>query len=204
MKETMKKLVKGLFKTTKSTVITICVCAALIFVTIGIPIITNYTHSVDSTLLLSTIKESSELTTAKITFTGMSEFKDTGVVFINRSDFNMVYNATVDIGLDLEKVEVKLNKLNKTITVLLPHTSVLDVNIDFDSIKYFDEHFSIFNVDKKDDANEANSLAEKEAKKEISKMGVIDLADEQAKALIENILINAIPKGYEIEFEFIK
>lgn len=204
MKQKIKSFFKGLFKTTTSTFVTVSVCVVLLLLTIGIPLLKRNEASLDNKTLLSKITKSSELTTAKINFTGMAEFKDAGIAFLNSSDFNMVYEATANIGIDLEKVDVKTNKVAKTVTVHLPHTSVLNVNIDLNTIKYFDTHFSLFNIDQKEDANEANALAVEAAKEEISQMGVIELADEQAKALIKNILIDAIPDDYKIEFEFIK
>src|SRR5574344_1616576 len=51
----------------------------------------NSPELVNTRVLKSELIKSSELTTAKFNLTGISEFKDTGVVILNRSDFIMVY-----------------------------------------------------------------------------------------------------------------
>jgi hypothetical protein len=66
-------------------------------------------------------------------------------------------------------------------------------------IKYFDEKFSLFNVDAKEDANKANALAEEEAKKELAGMGILEMANEQAEALIKGLIQDVVPKNYEIK-----
>ena len=91
----------------------------------------------------------------------MSEYKDEGIMFINRSDFVMVYEATARVGIDVKKVKVDVNNLLKTVTVTIPKAEVLDVKVDMDSIKYFDTKFALLNVDYKEDANKATSIAEK-------------------------------------------
>ncbi|MBS4980454.1 MAG: DUF4230 domain-containing protein [Lachnospiraceae bacterium] len=60
----------------------------------------NGKEKVDSEYIVTLLEKSSELTTAKLHYTGMSEYKDTGVPILNRADFIMVYEATARIGID--------------------------------------------------------------------------------------------------------
>ena len=78
---------------------------------------------------------------------------------------------------------------------------MLDVKVDRENIQYFDETFSLFNPDQKEDADRAVSLAEQQTKEELIAMGNLKMADTQAVALIKGLLINAIPKGYTIEVQ---
>ena len=153
---------------------------------------------VDAELLMSTLKESSELTTAKLHYTGKVRYEDEGVKFLTRGDYTMLYEATARIGIDVEKIEITVNDREKIVYVKIPQAEVQDVKVDADSIEYFDEGFALFNDDKKEDANKGIALAEKEAAKEIKKIGGLEMADKQAEALIKGLLVNAIPKGYTI------
>lgn len=183
----------------KAKQIVVGVLVIIIALAIAFPFLYNGNAKADTTVMIATIKKSSELTTAKISFTGMTEYKDEGIKVLNSSDFIMVYKATARIGIDVEKVEVESNNIKKIVYVEIPQAEVLDVKVDGKTIKYFDEKFALFNVDEREDAAEALALAEKGAKKEIEKMGTLEMADNQFEALIKGILANAIPKGYTIE-----
>lgn len=145
------------------------------------------------------LTKSSELTSAKLNYTGLAEYKDTGIKFLNRSDFTMVYRATVRAGIDVNKVEITTDNSAKIIYLKIPQAEVQDVNVDTSSIKYYDEKFSLFNTNEKEDSNLAISMAEESAKKEAANMGILEFANEQAENLVKGILANAIPDGYTIE-----
>lgn len=153
----------------------------------------------DTTFLNTLLKKSSELTTAELYITGMSEYTDTGIKILNRSDFVMVYKANVRAGIDVSKVKVKSDDTNKKIYVEIPKAEIQDAKVDPATIKYFDEKISLFNTNEKEDANKAQELAEKEAKKEAVNTGILTLADKQSEELVKGIIANAIPDGYTIK-----
>lgn len=158
-------------------------------------------QTVDTTYIIAKLEKSSELTTAKLNYTGMSEFKDKGIAFISKSDFIMVYEATARAGIDVKEIKVKADDKNHIIWLTIPEAKILDVKVDMNKIKYFDEKFSLFNVDAKEDANKANALAEEEAKKELASMGILEMANEQAEALIKGLIQDVVPKNYEIKIK---
>jgi len=147
------------------------------------------------------LKKSSELTTAKLTYTGLSEYKDTGISFINRSDFIMVYQATARAGIDVKEILVNADKITKTVWITIPKAKILEVKVNMNSIKYFDEKFALLNVDYKEDANKATALAEEEAVKELEGMGILEMANEQAEALIKGLIQDLIPENYELKIK---
>lgn len=155
--------------------------------------------SVDTQYLLAELQKSSELTTAKLTYKGFSEFEDEGLAILNKSSFKMIYKATARAGIDLSKVKIKDDPITKTIWLTIPKSIIFEVKVDPESIEYFDEKFSLFNFDSKEDANRANALAEKRAKEELSKMGILKMADDQAEALIKGLLQDLVPDDYEIK-----
>lgn len=204
MEETNKKEFKRLIlKILKSKVGAGILLGLISIIVIGVILLSSYrkNQEIDNTYLLAKLQKSSELTTAKLNYTGMSEFKDSGITFINRSDFIMVYEATARAGIDVEEIKIDVDNNDKTIWISIPKAKILDVKVDTDKIKYFDEKFSLFNADYKQDANKANALAEEEAKKEFANMGVLEMADTQAEALIKGLLQDAIPENYKIKIK---
>lgn len=165
--------------------------------------LSNKSAKVDTTYLISKLEKSSELTTAKLTYTGFSEYKDKGIKILNRSDFLMVYTATARFGIDLKEVKIDSNDATKTINIIIPKAEIIEVKVEPKSIKYYDEDFSLFNFNSKDDANEAQDLAEKAAKKDINKMGVLEMADAQSETLIKGLLQDVIPEGYKIKTKIV-
>lgn len=199
----VKEIVTTICKT-KKRVITIAVVLAVIVLVILY--LTTYSHSfkADTTVLNNLLLEASELTTAKLKITNMTEYQDEGIKILNRSDFIMIYDATVWAGIDVKKVEIVPNDLTKVIHINIPKATIQNVKVDSSTIKYFDEGFALFNVNEKEDVNNAVVLAEKAIKEEAISTGILELADKQSATLIEGILSNAIPDGYKIKAEVIK
>ena len=156
----------------------------------------NDTPSVDSTFLYSALSASSELTTAKLNFTGKTDYKDTGLPILSRADFIIVYKATARIGIDLKEVKVDVEEASKTIWLSIPPATVQDVKVLPSTIEYFDHSFALFNLDEKEDAVVAQALAEGDAKEEAESLGVLEYANEQAEALVIGLLSELKPEGY--------
>ena len=176
-----------------------------IIVLVVILLVTFFTNNKkpNHNLIITTVKESDELVTAKIKFTGVKEYKDKGIFLLNKSDFLMVYDATANVGINLEKVDISINDLSKVIDIKIPEPTILEVHVDNNNIKYYDEKFSLFNFDSKEDADKAQADAETEAKKKLSEMGIVEVASTQAEKLMIGI-VSPLANGYEIKVEFIK
>lgn len=159
----------------------------------------NKNEKVDVSYIITTLEKSSELTTAKLNYSGMLKFEDDGIPLINKSNFTMVYDAIVRTGIDATEIKVEADNFTDTIWLTIPKARVLDVKIDSNTIKYFDEKFALFNVNSKEDVNKAMSLAEEDAKVKMENMGVLEMADLQAEALIKGLIQDVIPNGYQIK-----
>ena len=197
-----RKILKFLTKTKKRKTITaIVILVIVISVALSIFISLNYNYQAkaDTEYLNALVLKSSELTTAKLNYTGMTKYTDEGIDIINKADFTMVYKATVRAGINVDEVEITSDDENKIIYVSIPKATVQEIKIDNSSIEYFDQKFALFNTDEKEDNNKAIALAEEAAEKEAANMGVLELANEQSATLIKGILANAIPDGYIIE-----
>lgn len=194
----IKEILKNFFKNKIVFFLLIVIC----IICIGyFAFFHNKEAEVDTTYIIAKLEKSSELTTAKLKYTGMSEYKDTGLIFINKADFIMVYEATARAGIDVKEIQVQVDNVTRTVWITIPKAKILEVKVNMDSIKYFDEKFALLNVDYKEDANRATSLAEKEAFIELENMGILEMADAQAEALIKGLIQDVVPKNYEIKIK---
>ena len=156
-------------------------------------------ESVSAELLVSTLEKSGELTTIKLNYSGVTEYKDSGIDWINSKDFTMVYRATLRAGVDLKEVEIEVDEEKKIVWLTIPDAEIFDVNVDESSVEFYSKKFALFNFDSKEDTARALSMAETEAAKEAASIGVLETADEQAGTLIKGILADVLPKEYQIK-----
>lgn len=193
IKEVLKKFLKN-----KIVFIPIIVIVIICIVYFGFY---HKNEEVDNTYIIAQLEKSSELTTSKLNYTGMSEYEDSGISFINKSNFVMVYEATARAGIDVKEIKVDVDQLNDIVWITVPKAKILEVKVNMDSIKYFDEKFALLNVDYKEDANRATALAEEEAFEELENMGILEMANAQAEALIKGLIQDIIPTNYEIKIK---
>ena len=195
----IKEFVKKIFSKKIYIAITVVLILSII---LGITFVAEKIQGekLDTTYIVGRLQKSSELITAKINYTGFSRYEDDGIKIINKTSFLVTYEAVASTGIDVEEINVTSNDITKEVIVTIPKAKIFDVKIKPDSIKYYDEKFSIFNIDKKEEANKAQAEAEKTAKEEILKMGVLEMADNQAQALITGLIEDLIPEEYELIF----
>lgn len=193
----MKK--ESLFDKIKSKLKFVLLIVLVIFAIIGIKHIIPKKEEIDVVFITNQLQKSSDLTAAQVKMTGVYNYVDDGIVVINRQNFIMVYEATVNAGIDLKQAKVKLNKVTKKVVVEIPKATILGVDVDTENIKYYNEAFTLFNFNKKEDANKATALAKKEAAIKAQDIGVIELADSHAETIIMGIIEPLIPDNYKIE-----
>lgn len=198
----MKNLFKKFSIMGKAKKITIIVIMVLLLFCIFTTVKTYFPKRITSSYIMKEIKASSELTTAKITYTGFHKYEDEGVIFLNKGDFTMVYEAVIRTGIDLDKVDIKVNNLTKKVTLKIPKARVLDINIDEDTIEFYDTKFSLFNYDAKTDVTKAMSDAKKDLEQKVVNKIDMDFANQQSEILIRGLVQKTIPSNYEIEVEF--
>lgn len=195
----IRNFIARIFQNALSRTISIIIIVGVISLIVFFSL--NKEERLDTSYIIAQLENSSELTTTKLNYTGMSEFKDSGIVIINKSDFIMVYEATARIGIDVKEIKVNADDLNHIVWLTLPKARILDVKVDTSKIKYFDEKFALFNIDSKEDVNKAIVLAEIAAREELSNMGVLEMADGQAEALIKGLIQDVVPKNYQVRFK---
>ena len=147
----IKTFLKNLSKKAKIIIGAIIIVIIVLFITVGI----NKKADVDTTFLTQILTKSSELTTAKLKITGLSEYHDEGVYVFNRSDFTMCFTATVRAGINLENVKIESDSIQKKIFITIPDAEIFEVKVDPNNLKFYGTGFSLFNVNEKEDIAKA-------------------------------------------------
>lgn len=131
-----------------------------------------------------------ELSTARMTCTGLYTVTEGKIPFLTRKGFSMVYTAQVRAGLDVSKMEVQLTE--KRVTVTLPPAEIQVLKVDPDSIRFYDEKHALFNWDKKTDVTAAIAVAEEEAQKQAEADGLLEQAARHGEYVVQGLLAGAV------------
>ena len=142
--------------------------------------------SVDAKGLMERLEESSELTVEKSYYTGIVRFSEGTVPLINKNGFSMKYEAEIDAGFDLEDVSIEVT--DNAVVVTVPKAEIQSIDIDPDSLEFYDNKTSLFKTDRKEATKKALQEAEKDAEKNASKKGVIEAANKRAEIVFKGIL----------------
>lgn len=141
---------------------------------------------ITSSMLASKLEDASDLTTAEMTYNGLIHYDDGGIPILTQKKYSMVYEATLEAGIDLSKVEIDVKE--DKVTVTLPEVVVEDPVVDMDSIDFYDESFAIFNWDDKRDGIDAVKEAKKDCKNHADITGLKGKAYENAKQVVRKLL----------------
>lgn len=198
-KKQIKEILLKRFLTKKIISIFVMLIIAIVAIVCVRIFLYNEKPVVNTEYIISKLEKASELTTAELTYKGFTSYEDEGVIIINKASFRMLYTATARAGIDVSKIEVKPDDMNKKVLVIIPKAEILGVDVDPTSIEYFDEKVALFNLNSKEDANKAEAMAEDAAEKELANMGILQMADDQAETLIRGLLEEAIPDSYCLE-----
>lgn len=195
-----KSLIRKLFKH-KKLVAFIAVALAAVTVLIYIRFfVYNDAPTLSADYVTAKLTEASELTTAKLVYTGIADYSDDGIPVLTKADFTMVYEATVRAGIDVTKIETKVDDEKRIVWLSVPSAEILDVKVHPDTIRYFNESITLFNPNEKEDSDKAQALAEQDAQTHASEMGILELANQQAETLVKGILEGCV-LDYEIKFK---
>lgn len=141
---------------------------------------------VDAKSLMERLEESSELTVEKNFYTGIVRFEEGTIRFIDKNGFTMKYEAEIDAGFDLENVTIEVN--DDSVVVNVPEAKILSVNIDPDSLEFYDNKVSIIKTDRKEATKQALKAAQKDAEEHATGKGILDAANKRAEVIFKGIL----------------
>ena len=132
----------------------------------------------------------SELTTAKLTYTGLIKYSEGSIPFLTQNSFSMIYTATVRAGIDLSKAVVEITE--EEVVIMLPACEIQSVDIDEESIEFYDEKWALFNRSTKEDVIDMVSAAKEDVTKKADIESLLESASLQTEALVKGLLEDTI------------
>lgn len=170
------------------TIAIVAVILALVLIKIF-----NKDEPVKEVITVSTLEkiiEVNELSTFKVVYNGVATADD---------KYHVSYEATVDAGIDFEKIEITVDNEAKKVNIKLPKAEILDTYVDIASMDY------IF-IDKKANtetvSQEAFKLCKYDVKHESENQeAIIRLAQQNAENVIRALVspfVEQVDNEYEI------
>lgn len=160
--------------------------------------------TVNTQIIEDGLKEMGTLITEEYYFTQVEEYKSSERKWIFDSNASMTfsYDGVVTAGIDCNKVTIEKDDENKTVTVKLPKADIIDVVVDFESFKIYEEKNGLWN--KLDMSKFNNSLIEFEnaARAKALEKGILKSADESAQKMISSF-VNSLVDNEEYSVEIV-
>lgn len=165
--------------------------AIIIGLLITIKVIVSKKDNVEEPQLTSTtinqqLSACSKLTTAELTYNGLIHFSEGDIPIINQNSFSMIYTATAKAGIDISNAETTVTDTD--IIIILPQCEILEINVDSDSLEFYDEKTSIFNRSEKTDVVTALKYAEEDVKQKADLDSLMEKARSQTELIINGII----------------
>lgn len=141
---------------------------------------------ITNTFISEKLEEVSELTTAKLTYTGLVRYTEGNIPFLTKKEFNMLYRAGVRAGIDLSQANIDVT--DSEVKLTLPKAEIQEISVDADSIQFYDESFALFNGEKREDTVEALKVAEEDVRENGNMEDLMAEAQEQTEILLTGFL----------------
>ncbi len=161
----------------------------------------NDLPDIEVSLIVGELKGAAELTTSKISYTGVLHFEDGK--FLAKKAFYMVYQADIRAGVDFEKLNSEnIIITDSTVTITLPKVEIFESNIIEDKLVLIDEKKSIFNPESKEDLQNALIEAKADLDLNLDAKALMVKATEEVKAFLTVFLRPYIgDRTLEIKFQ---
>ena len=183
----MAKLKHTLFTVIMTVVV---ILTAVISYKISAKLHTKKEPDIDIAFVNAKLENISELATEELVYTGILMYSDGTIPFITQTGFSMLYTADVKAGVDLSQMDIDVT--DTQVLISIPHAKILSINVDPDSIHFYDEMHALFNWSQKYDVTEALTAAESDVKDKVVSYDLITKAEEQAEIAITDILEGTI------------
>lgn len=203
----MEKQQKRSNRVSKNLLLVSLVVILICITIIAAMLIQNRKNQVESRTVAFGLKDMGELATQAGYFTNVQSSTSNRQLFgldipFTTSKYIYSYDGVVKAGLDFSKIEVQVDDANRTVTVKLPEIEILDVNIDNNSLKIYDESQSIFTPLRISDVNDAQIELKEQVRQTAIDNGILDEARQNAKTIISGFLAGTMDlKNYTVQFE---
>ena len=153
-------------------------------------IVKQHEPKITSTTLGEKLQAVSDLTSAKVDYSGILTITEGDIPFITEKGFTMRYSAEIKAGIDVSEVEIEVK--DDEVEVTVPEADIQEVKVDPNSIVFYDRKMSLFNWNTNEDTVDAVKEAENDALAMINKIALKAEADKQIEEIYTAILKEAI------------
>lgn len=159
---------------------------------------TSAQPSIDETVVTKQLKACSDLATSKMMYRGLVTYTSGNIELWDKKSFQMIYDAEIKAGVDMSEADVSMD--GKKIEISLPAATIQDVSIDPDSVKIYDQKYSLLNWSDRSDTSAAMSEAKADAREAAEKSDMDGQADAQARAIVKQMFaVIDGQDGYEVD-----
>lgn len=174
-------------KTGNRILIILCVLLAAVAILLGLNLYNEKKAPEVTNKTIETKLESvGELAGSKLTYRGLIVYKDGSIPYINEKGFSMTYTAIIKAGIDLKETEIKVT--DDTITLTIPKAKILSVEVDPESLEFYDKKHSLFNWQKPEDSSKAVNAAKNDGRKNAVNEGLLKDAEKNTEELLKGLL----------------
>lgn len=132
----------------------------------------------------------SELTTAEMLYSGLVIYSEGEIPLLTQKGFSMRYTANIRAGIDFSEISIKIT--DSKVVVKVPEAKVQSIDVDPDSIEFYDERYALFNWTDKRDVVDAISISKEDATAHANVEELIKKAYVQTGTVIKNILEDSV------------
>lgn len=145
---------------------------------------------ITGTYISEKIQTVSDLTTAEMIYHGLITYSDGEIPFLTQKQFSMIYSARVRAGVDLSKVTIDVSE--DKVVIDIPDAEIQSIDVDPDSIEFYDERFALFNWTEKEDIVDTISAAKEDVRAKADVDALTQKADEQTALILQSVLSSSI------------
>ena len=145
---------------------------------------------ITTTYISGKIDSVSELTTAQMEYKGLVVYSDGNIPFLTQKGFSMIYTAKIRAGVDVSQIQI--NVTDEQVIITVPDAVIQSVDVDPDSIEFYDEKYALFNWSDKEDVVDTLSVAKEDATANADATELIEKAHAQTISILRSILEDSI------------
>lgn len=147
------------------------------------------------------LRDMGTLVTAEYYFTDIASYTNTETYFkfiTSEVSFAYSYDGVVLAGIDFTKITVDKDDSTKTITITLPKSEIISVDIDTTSFKKYSERSGFLNKLELEDYNTSLTAFKDKAKQNAIDRNILVNADKQAVTIVRNFVKGIVGDDYTI------
>lgn len=208
MKEKKQKKQDSLWKIkvgSKLKGIALVIVSVLLILSLSANFFGKSENKVTGKLIGNSLSEISELATLAYDYTWVDEFSDS-LKFIEidvpftKKYFIGAFDGTIKYGVDLRQIkEPVIHDKEKVITIEMPEIIQLSHEIDYDSLRYYDEKNNIFNPIKVEDGDKFKQVNMENAENAAINRGIIHEVRDYTTNVIESFIHSLYPDYAEYD-----